>query len=272
MAGMNLAENFKCSLDEIEALYPLVLQMADSHEPPMWEHLKEQSGVKVSYLPVGSSSHNEKWAGMLPHMVKGAGIYPLSLHNLYHFIVNQDFAFRQKLDPLVQVWETVSFMPENQNHQLYLYHANFKPPTRFIAPRDFLFIGQTYLLDDNSNEILMPTHTDNIEEFVTENKHKIKKIVMLNRSVHEEEIENSTLQGYEINPKKTVRGFIRMIATVIDRIDDNTCHSQILCDMDPGGYIPEFVKGLIAQHNAGSFIKLKNYLEENKPKMSVAVK
>lgn len=270
---MSVAEEFKSTLGEIESLYPLVLQMADKEGTPMWEPLKHQSGVDVSYLPVGSKSHNEAWAKTLPHMVKGSGIFSLSLPNLYDFLVKQDFAFRQQLDPLVQVWDTVAFMPENKNHQLYLYHANFKPPTRFIAPRDFLFLGQTYFIDVEGKEIPLPSHPDNLEDYVAENADRIQRIVMINRSVTEEEIEKSHHKGFAVDPKKVVRGFIRCIATVIDKKDDNSCKAQILCDMDPGGYIPEWVKGIIATHNAGSFVKLKNYLETHKDRsVSVNVK
>jgi len=237
----------------------------------MWENLKTQNGVTVLSLPVGSKSHNEHWAKKLPHMVKGSGEYPLSLPALYRFLVKQDFAFRQQLDPLVQIWDIPDFMPDNQNHQLYLYHARFKPPTRFVVPRDFVFIGQTYLLDKDNNEIPLPPG-NSLEDFIDENEELVHRVVLLNRSVTEEEISNSSHHNKFPIDKKTVRGFIRCISTVIDKIDGSRCKSQLLCDMDPGGYIPEWLKGIIAQHNANSFIKLKTHLEKHGPNLTVAVK
>jgi len=268
---MSVLEEFQNSVQELESFLPLVLQMADKDGPPMWLKLKNSSGVTVSSLPVGSKSNNEQWAAKLPHMVKGVGEYPLSLPSLYRFLVKQDFQFRQQLDPLIQIWEIPSFMPNNQNHQLYLYHANFKPPTKFVDPRDFVWLGQTYLLDKNNKEIDLPGG-DRLEDFISDNEDLVHRVILLNRSVSEEEISGSIHNKKFLMDKKTVRGFIRCIATVIDKIDDKSCKSQILCDMDPGGFIPEWLKGIIAQHNATSFIKLKTYLEKHGPNLTVAVK
>jgi len=267
-----LVQEFKSSIEAIESYYPLVLQMADKDGSPMWEPLKSQDGVNVLYLPVGGKSANAHWADQLPHMVKGVGVYPLSLHALYRFIVQQDFAFRQSLDPLIQVWDTIDFLTESQRNQLYMYYGLFKPPTRFVAPRDFLFASQTYLLDKDGNNIPLPPQ-DNLEDFIDQNVDKVHRIVILNRSVTEEEIVKSCHKQYAADVKgKVVRGFIRCIATVIDKIDAFHCRSQLLGDMDPGGYIPEWVKGIIATHNANSFIKLKTYLEKHGNIKSVEVK
>jgi len=268
---MSVAKEFRRSLETMESFLPLVKEMADTESAPMWKSLKQESGVRVLELPVSAKSHNERWAKILPHMVKGAGTYPLSVQALYRFIVKQDFAFRQRMDPLIQIWDILGYMPDNHNHQLYLYHANFKPPTKFVAPRDFVFIGQTYLLDKEGKEIPLPPG-DDLEDFIDENIDRIQRIIMLNRSVEEQEIDESQHKHLKLDPKKTVRGFIRCIANVMDKVDDNSCNSQLLCDMDPGGYIPEWLKGYIAQHNANNFIKLKSYIEANGPVMSVAVK
>eukprot|EP01087_Luapelamoeba_hula_P007633 TRINITY_DN1863_c0_g1_i2.p1 TRINITY_DN1863_c0_g1~~TRINITY_DN1863_c0_g1_i2.p1 ORF type:complete len:186 (+),score=56.34 TRINITY_DN1863_c0_g1_i2:507-1064(+) len=131
-----------------------------------------------------------------------------------------------------------------------------------MSLRHFGFIGQTYFYDHEGNEIPLPP-TDHLETFVAENSSRIQRIVMSTRSVHEEEITNSSnSECYEIDPGKAVRGFINLIAYVIDYIDEETCRVQILCDMDVGGYIPEWIKTIIAHYNANGFMKIKQYIEQ----------
>ena len=54
-----------------------------------------------------------------------------------------------------------------------------------------------------------------------------------------------------------------MISWVIDRVDDNSCRGQTLSELDVAGYVPEFVKGLIAQHNANGVVTLRTWFDEN---------
>jgi hypothetical protein len=61
-----------------------------------------------------------------------------------------------------------------------------------------------------------------------------------------------------------VRGFIRCICWSITRIDEHSCRAQTLSDFDIRGYVPDFIKSIIAQHNATGVITLKKYFEKHK--------
>jgi hypothetical protein len=258
----------------MDQFVPMVIKMADSSEEPMWEHLKTQSDVNVYRLPVHPGSHNEQWATMLPHMVKGVTVFPKSLPDLYSFLLHMSFDFRKKLDPLVTNFETKEVQNNKQLNEASICRCRFDPPTWILSARDFVFCTRTYLFDTNGEEIPLPSNNDHLDEFVKKNQEKIGRIVMLSRSVYEEELEKcKNKKDYQL-ASGDVRGFIRCIAYVlvllltiyswvIDRIDDTSCRGQTLSELDVAGYVPEFVKGLIAQHNANGVVTLRTWMDEN---------
>eukprot|EP01113_Clastostelium_recurvatum_P050607 TRINITY_DN9622_c0_g1_i1.p1 TRINITY_DN9622_c0_g1~~TRINITY_DN9622_c0_g1_i1.p1 ORF type:complete len:284 (+),score=52.14 TRINITY_DN9622_c0_g1_i1:93-944(+) len=255
-------QEFSGTIQELEAFVPVLLQMADTEAPEDWYFVKNSMNVDVYDLAIAPGQKYEDLAPKLPHMVKGVGMFPMTLSSAYDFMVNVwDFELKRKLDPLLQTWEVIDHAPENGSHQLYLYRAVFRPPAFFMSARHFAFVGQTYLYDGEGKEIPLPKD-EKLDSFIAANKHIVRRVVMCNRSVTEEEIEaSSKCDRFTIDERKALRGNINLIAWVLDFVDDNQCRAQILCDMHVGGYIPEFVKTIIAHHNASGFMKIKQHVE-----------
>jgi len=238
--------------------------MANSDESPMWEYLKTTNEVHIYRLPVYPGSYNESWAHKLPHMVKGVTIYPKSLPDLFSFLLNMTFQFRKEIDPLITNFQTLVVANNKAFNELSLCYCRFKPPTLFLAPRDFLFCTKTYLLDSKGEQIQLPSDNEPLDKFVYENKDKIDKIFIISRSVLDEEAEKCAQATKYALISGDVRGFIRCICWSITRIDEHSCRAQTLSDFDIRGYVPDFIKSIIAQHNATGVITLKKYFEKHK--------
>ncbi|KAL0488567.1 hypothetical protein AKO1_015802 [Acrasis kona] len=257
-------EEFSSSLQQLHDYVNIIKSIEANDSAPMWEFLKTEDNVNVYRLPVHHGSYNEQLHDKLPHMVKGVATIPKSLPEMFAHLQNMTFEQRKALDPLVTSFVTKEMEHKKAFNELCVCRCNFKPPTWFLAARDFVFLSQTYLFDNQGQEIPLPEDNEFLDDFVLANKDKIAKIIAVSRSVDEDEISRCRRSSEYTLAHGEVRGFIRCIAWVIDRIDDNSCRGQTLSEMDVAGYVPDWVKGIIAQHNASGLIKLKNHIEGNK--------
>ncbi|KAL0482697.1 phenylalanine tRS [Acrasis kona] len=251
---MNIREQFRDTRAIMSSFMPVISDIYRSNE--LWSSIKVQNNVQVTGLP--SSIYKS-----FPSLVRGTTIMNMSLTDMFHYNHNQTLAQMKMLNPILVDYKKLYVQPGKNTPTLY--KAFFQPPVWLVARRDYIFLNETFLYDRQGNEIDIPDNVrEDLDRFVLANSHRIQKIVALTRSVTEDEINKSSLKNELQSNGSDVRGFIRCIAWIGDKVDENTCEVSILTDMDIGGTIPEKVKQIISQYNADGLITLKKHLDQRK--------